>query len=379
MIRFLTAYTFEADELDVALSEILEQLDLEKNSLKNSAGFLFCHPDFIDTGVAQGIAETLPFEVVGATTVCNLTEGLRDLAGLSISVLTSDTVEFSAASASGCQNDADIAKVYEEMSKGKNGVPSIMLPFATTAGGDIAVNILDKLTSGKTPLFGTNAVDNTAHVSQACILHNGTIYRKGLTILAAWGELKTKLIVAELSDDFIQKQRAVVTKSDGHIILSINDICPADYLKSIGISFEQADGNLHAIPFFVDFCDGTKPAGRVFYKLTPEGYIISGGIIPENSTIAVGSLDVQDIINLTTKALDDILNSGSSKGLLLFPCVSHFWTLDSMPFELIQDRINQKIPYQVFFSGGEICPVYDSAGEMHNRFHSFTCVACSFE
>ena len=379
MVKLLTANTLEAYELEIALEEILEQLDMENNGMKNSAGFLFCHPDFIETGVAQGIAAALPFDVVGATTVCNLTEGLRDLAGLTISVITSDSVEFSAASLSGCGTEEEIVKVYEMVSEGRSGVPSLIFPFATTAGGDIAVNVLDRLTGGQTPFFGTNAVDNTADASQAVALHNGNAFHKGLTMIAAWGDLKARFLVSEISEDFIQKQHAVVTKSEGHIVMSINDISPADYLNSIGISLEQADGNLHAIPFFVDFCDGTKPAGRVFYKLTPEGYIITGGAMPINSTFAVGSLDGDDIANLTNRTLDDILSSGKSTGVLLFPCVSHFWTLENMPFELIQDRLDEKIPYQVFYSGGEICPVYDADGKMHNRFHSFTCVACSFE
>ena len=379
MVRLLTAHTLEAYEFDIALAEILEMLDMENNCLKNSAGFLFCHPDFIETGVAQSIAKALPFEVVGATTVCNLTEGLRDLAGLTLSVITSDTVEFSAASLPGCSGEEDIAKVYEAASVGRSGVPSLIFPFATTAGGDIAVNVLDKLTGGQTPLFGTNAVDNTADASQAVTMHNGNIFNKGLAILAAWGEMDVRFVVSEVSEDFIQKQHAVITKSEGHLIHAINDISPSDYLNSIGISLEQADGNLHAIPFFVDFCDGTKPAGRVFYKMTPEGYIITGGVIPENSTMAVGSLDAEDIRNLTNKTIENILSTGNSKGVLLFPCVSHFWILETTPFELIQDKIDENVPYHLFYSGGEICPVYDSAGKMHNRFHSFTCTACIFE
>ena len=380
MVRLLTAHTLEADELEIALEEILQQLDLENNCLKNSAGFLFCHPDFIDTEVAQGVAKALPFEVVGATTVCSLTEGLRDLAGMTISVITSDTAEFSAASLPGCGTDEDIAKLYEAATIGRQGVPEIIFPFATTAGGDIAVRALDKLTGGKTPLFGTNAVDNTAEASKAVCLHNGNVFKEGLTILAAWGELNAKFLVSKISDDFIQKQHAVITKSEKHIVMSINDMRPADYLNSIGISLEQAaDGNLHAIPFFVDFCDGRKPVGRVFYGITPEGYIKTGGIMPQNSTMAVGSLDVGDIAKLTNKTIETVLESGKSNGVLLFPCVSHFWTLETMPFELIQDKIDQKIPYHVFYSGGEICPTYDADGKMYNCFHSFTCIACSFE
>ena len=379
MVRLLTAHTSEAYEIEIALAEILGQLDIENNCLKNSAGFLFFHPDFIETGVAQGIAKALPFDVVGGTTVCNLTEGLRELAGLSISVMTSDTVEFTTASLPSCQTEEEIIQVYKAAAAGRSDIPSLIFPFVTSAGGDVTINIIDKLTGGKTPCFGANAVDNTAEVSQGVALHNGNIFPKGLVILAAWGETNAKFFVSELSDDYIQKQHAVITKSEGHIIMSINDIRPSDYLSSIGVSLEQADGNLHAVPFIIDFCDGTPPVARVFYKLTPEGYIITGGAMPNNSTVAVGSLEVEDIINLTNKTLEKILSSGKSKGVLIFPCVSHFWMLENMPFELIQDKLDKKVPYHVFYSGGEICPTYDSKGKIHNRFHSFTCIACSFE
>ena len=101
--------------------------------------------------------------------------------------------------------------------------------------------------------------------------------------------------------------------------------------------------------------------------------------MPENSTLAVGSLEKSDIIRLTNEALDSILASGKSSGLLLFPCVSHFWALEDTPFALIQDKIGKAIPYHVFYSGGEICPVYRPDKGIRNRFHSFTCIACSFE
>ena len=379
MIEMLTAHTLEADDTEYALNEILEQLNLDEKARKNCAGFLFCHPDFIETGVAQHIATSLPFEIVGATTVCNLTEGLRDLAGLSISVLTSDTVEFTASSLPGCHTSDEIAMVYRESVGERNGIPSLIFPFATSAVGDNAVRILDELTDGGTVFFGTNAVDNTADSSQAVALHNGTIFHDGLVLLMAWGEIKATFHVKEIGNDMVQKQHAIITKSDGHVIISINDICPADYLSSVGISREQAAGNLHAIPFIVDLQDGTAPVARVFYDLTPEGHIVTGAVMPENATVAVGTLEKNDILRLTTEALSGVLDSGKSNGLLLFPCVSHFWAMEDTPFALIQDRLDGVIPYHVFYSGGEICPVFSENGKMHNRFHSFTCVACSFE
>ena len=379
MIKMLTAYTLEAEDAKYALKEILEQLDLGNNAKKHTAGFLFCHPDFIASGVAQSIAASLPFEVVGGTTVCNLTKGLQDLAGLTISVITSDTVEFTAASLPGCHTAEEITKVYKEATLNRSGLPSLIFPFATSAVGDIAVSVLDGLVGGKTPFFGTNAVDNTTDASQAFALHNGTTFHDGLVVLVAWGELKAKFFVSEISEDFIQKQHAVITKSEGHIIKAINDINPLNYLESIGISREQATEGVQSIPFIIDLCDGTKPFARAFNGLTPEGFIVTGGTMRENSTIAVAMLDNDDIVRLTNETLENVLASGKSKGLLLFPCVSHFWTMEATPFQIIQDKLGQLIPYQVFYSGGEICPVYDSEGKMYNRFHSFTCIACSFE
>ena len=379
MIKLLTAHTLEAEDAKYALEEILEQLDLKNNTKMNSAGFLFCHPDFIESGVAQSIAESLPFEVVGGTTVCNLTEGSQDLAGLTISVITSDTVEFTTASLLGCHTSEEITKVYKEATANKNGIPSLIFPFATSAVGDVAVSVLNGLVSGQTPFFGTNAVDNTADASQAFALHNSTIFHDGLVLLVAWGELNAKFFVSEISEDFIQKQHAIITKSEGNIIKSINDINPLNYLESIGISREQATEGLQSIPFIINLCDGTKSFARAFIGLTPEGFIVTGGTMRENSTLAIAMLDNDDIIRLTNETLENVLSSGKSNGMLLFPCVSHFWTMETTPFQIIQDKIGQSIPYHVFYSGGEICPVYDSDGKMHNRFHSFTCIACSFE
>ena len=380
MVRLLTAYTFEADEFEVALAEILEQLDIENNCLNNSAAFLFCHPDFISTGVAQGIAAALPFEVAGATTVCNLTQGLRDLTGLTVSVMTSDTVEFTAASLSCCNTAEDVVRIYKKVAEGRDGVPSLIFPLASSVlSGDLAVTVLNELTDGQTPLFGSNVIENNANVSQSNALHNGLSIHDGLVLIVAWGELNAKFFVSEIDEKSIQEQHAVITKSNGHIIMSINDLCPADYLESIGISDEQANGNLKAVPFVINLRDGTKPVVRAIFGLTPEGYIIASGAVSENATISVGSLNEDDVARITDQTIENALSSGKSKGMLFFPCVSHFWMMESSPFEIIQNKIDCVVPYQVFYSGGEICPVYDSTGKLHNRYHSFTCIACSFE
>ena len=379
MVKLLTAHTLEADELEVALAEILEQLDMDNNCLKNTAGFLFCHPDFISTGVAQGIAKFLPFEVIGATTVCSLTQGLRDFTGLSVSVITSDTVEFSAASLSFCHTAEDVAKIYQEAAHGRSGSPSLILPLAAITVGDTLVNALDALTNSQTPIFGSIAVGSTSDVSKTVVLHNKTVLNEGLAIIAVWGEIKTEFFISEIKKNSVQEKPAVITKSDGNIVHSINNTSVLEYLESIGISRDQAENNLQAIPFIVDMLDGAAPVARGFFGLNADGNLIASGSLPENSTIAAGTLDSDDVIRVTANTIENALSCDKSKGILIFPCVSHFWVMESTPFTIIQDKIDNVIPYQVFYSGGEICPVHDSNGKLYNRFHNFTCIACSFE
>ena len=223
MVQLLTAYTLEADEFEIALAEILEQLDLEHNALKYSAGFVFYHPDFMSTGVAQRIAEALPFEVVGATTVCSLTQDLQDITGLSVSVMTSDTIEFTSASLPNCHTEEDVAQIYKKAAVGRSGIPSLIFPFAASVvSGDLAVTVLDKLTEGQTPLFGSIAIENNMDSSQSSALHNGQSVQEGLVLLMAWGELNVKFYVSELIENSIQTQRAIVTSVKENIILSID-------------------------------------------------------------------------------------------------------------------------------------------------------------
>jgi hypothetical protein len=96
MIRTLTAYT-SADNRETALAEILEQLDLKKNLLKNSIGIINCHSEFIGTGIVEALCKEFPFKVIGTTTLGNSVHGGFAHMQLSIAVLTSDDIIFSSA------------------------------------------------------------------------------------------------------------------------------------------------------------------------------------------------------------------------------------------------------------------------------------------
>ncbi|MDR0645490.1 MAG: hypothetical protein LBG46_00415, partial [Elusimicrobiota bacterium] len=97
MIKTLTAYTLEIDDSKKAVAEILSQLDMGKNLLKNSVGIISCYSEFIETGVVEALSESLPFEVIGYTTLSGCVRGVSSRLMLSIAVLTSNDVSFSCA------------------------------------------------------------------------------------------------------------------------------------------------------------------------------------------------------------------------------------------------------------------------------------------
>jgi len=82
MIEMYVARTSEIDELDVALEEIREQIDFSALK-KNSGGIIFCHIDFVESGVVKGICESLPFDVIGM-------ENSVDFAGLLVPMIDED-------------------------------------------------------------------------------------------------------------------------------------------------------------------------------------------------------------------------------------------------------------------------------------------------
>jgi len=69
MIKVLTAYTYELDNHEKAVQDILDQINIQNSLLKNTAAILLCHVKFIEMGVMEKICKSLPFEVLGCTSM----------------------------------------------------------------------------------------------------------------------------------------------------------------------------------------------------------------------------------------------------------------------------------------------------------------------
>lgn len=379
MLKMLTAYTLEVDDKEYALKEILEQLDLENNLKKYAAGMLICHSDFIETGVAQEISEKLPFDVVGCTSLACMTNGMDDALMLSLSVLTSDDVQFSTFTAEDLADTQAMGTAYAAAKLGDK--PSLVIPFVplliSVAHEQVMLN-LDTVVGGA-PTFGSVAADHTVDYSTVHTIYNGVASKGAMSALMLWGDVTPYFYYSEMSEQYMQQQRAVITKSQGNMLMEVNNIPLMAYLETIGVTKGQGAEALGGVPFLIDFGDGTRPVARGVHTITPEGYALCGGLMPENATLAIGSVERDDVLRLTKDTLEAVLARENINGILFYPCASHFLVLGAGAQEqkdIIKSMLPEGIPYQLCYSGGEICPAYDKEGQAHNRFHSYTFTAC---
>ncbi|MDR1496739.1 MAG: FIST C-terminal domain-containing protein [Clostridiales Family XIII bacterium] len=392
MIKALTVSTSEIDDVEAAVADITGQLEAGIGLMKNSIGLISCYYDFIESGVVAALSEALPFEVVGTTTVGTAAVTTDELVDLVLLVLTSDDVSFVTGLTDPIPSeDASViergyAATVEKA--GETEKPALMLTYAPllmNVGGDFFVDSLSKA-SGNVPLFGTVSVDDTMDFHNSHVIFGGDAYKDKLALVLMYGNVSPKFYLASISKDKIFREKGVVTSSEGNQLKTINDISVQDYLMSLGLT-KGADGTIvgvNSYPFVVDYGDGTMPVVRIMFAITPEGYAVCGGDIPEGATLSVGSIDDDEVVKATGEKLLEITADGTPDALLIFSCTGRYFVLgydDGREAAVVRDMLGAKnLPFSMIYSGGEICPTYaiEGAESMTNRFHNDTFAVCAF-
>ena len=382
MLKMLTAFTDEVDDAAFAVQEILGQLDLDKNLLKNSVGLLFCYTDFIDTGVMKAVCGALPFDVVGCTTMANSTTQGAGMAALSISVLTSDQDLFSAVR-SGPLTDTSDASIREAFYRGRQGRgedPSLIIAFAPLqhTGGEVMADAVFAVAEN-IPVFGLVACDHTLEYENSYTIFNGEAEKDSASMVFIYGDFRPRFFLKIISDEKIQKQKAIITASEGGVLREVNDMPLMQYMEMLGVSKNNGIENIGVVPFILKYNDGTPPVARAIYKITPEGHAVCGGKMPMGATLAVGRLDMDDILKTAWSTVTEAVNGDAPNALLMFPCMSRELALGAdylAEIDVIQKTIGKSCPYLLAYAGGELCPDFDDQGKLLNRFHNFTFIAC---
>jgi hypothetical protein len=383
MIKLLTARTTEVDDIDEALAEIFDHFDLSDLS-KYSVGIISCYYEFIETGIVKALCEKLPFDVIGLTTMASAVSGGYDMYQLSLAVLTSDDASFETGLTPTLTrenfNEA-IAKVYGEARGRRNADPAFILsvlPFETILGSAEILKSLDTACGG-IPIWGSGVSDITMTFDNAQALRNGEARHASLAMILAYGTDVPEFFVTAIPDRNISKRKAIITESEGYNIKKANDMPIKDYFESIGLAVR--DGvNAASVPMMLDYGDGSGPVALTIV-FDADGSAVCAGEAPVGASFSIGEVDNEGIIETAVATVEKALNSGRSGGFLMFPCVSRYMMLSPNSNDEIKKvlEINAgKLPFWLAYSGGEVCPIRDEDGKLHNRLHNYTFTVCAF-
>ena len=384
MIKTITACTAELDDEKLAVEQITSQLETGDGLMKNTIGIVACHYEFVLSNVFKAICEALPFEVVGTISSAQSVSGEKGVLLLTLMVMTSDDVEFRKTLTPSLLEDpgSAIAESYKAASAGVK--PSLILafaPFLLQNCGDDYVNVLTELSDGA-PCFGTLSVDDTLDFANCFMLADGEYYRDKMAMILIYGNITPKFYVANISEDRVIGTGAVVTKSAGSILMDVNERPVIEYLQDLGlVGASETQYAMSSLPFLLDYNDGSPKVSKIFVALTPEKYAICAGAMPEGSRLYIASSDKDDVMLTTGEAVKTILEeSPDASTLLIYSCISRSMTLGSEQYkemELVDQMIENKLPYMFANSGGEICPTQMSEKSV-NRFHNDAFIACTF-
>jgi hypothetical protein len=380
MMKMFNACTSEVDDSEAAVAEILEQLALENRLLKNSVGIIACYSEFIETGVVEALCKRLPFDVVGCTTLGNSACGSYGLELLSISVLTSDDVVFSAVMSDPISGENIIPPLTAAYNAGRQGKqPDFILvyaPLMTSLGGSVIFNGINTVTGGR-PMFGSFSCDHTPQFTESRVIKNGEAAKDTVAMILMFGTVNPKFYVTAIPEKSILRHTAVITESEGTLLKRVNGVSLLEYLRTLGINNQEEV--LPSVPLLINYHDGTDLVAVAMYSTTPEGYVICAGDVPVNATVSIGSMDYYGIMETARTTVGKIPNNGEINGILIYPCLSRNIALvpnteDEM--KSVFELIGGKYPYQLSYSGGEICPLFNEEGVPVNHIHNFSFALC---
>ncbi|MDR2400212.1 MAG: FIST C-terminal domain-containing protein [Deferribacteraceae bacterium] len=384
MIKLLFAHTMEVDDPKAAVAEILGQLEIEKNLLKNSVGIFSFHREFAANLVLEALDGALPFELAGISTISS---AVRENYGefiLTLTVLTSDDVIFSAGMSDPLGDDINppIEKLYNECAAKLPGKASFIFscfPFSYEHSGEKFVASLDEIT-GEIPNFGAVALDIGIYYRKPLVSFGGFAYEDRAAIILFYGDVRPSYSLSWPANPHVIKGIAFLTKSDGHYITEINAMPAANFFYNLEL-LEKGDYiRMSSIMLIVENPEFEEPVCMVLLGPLEDGSFFCSSSIPVGSCISIVVLDREYALSLTEKAVSTVKNR--KDGVMLFSCSAYYIILELDTFagiKTIESVLGDSVPYFFAYSGGEICPSKAVKGGHKNRFHNASIIALSFD
>ncbi|MDR0983959.1 MAG: hypothetical protein LBL93_02990 [Ruminococcus sp.] len=400
-MKMFCATTREIDEADIAVSEILEQLDLPKNQLKNSVGLIAMFGEFYDTGVYSAIVNALPFPCIGYSPSFFGSNGESGDMLLSVMIMTSDENEFDVFKLDYVKtlNETEISKTREHIAKTaaeifSKGRPSLILPYwvlNSDVSSDDMLSLVDEYFE-QVPLYGSVLFSSAAgHFLGFSCIGDGKKLENEAIFIAVYGELKPNFMVVSGVNETVTLHNSVkVTKSESNTLYEVNNIPMTEYLHSIGVldsSFNSE--SLWVLPALLEDKERGITKVRAFMGISqhcPTAFYASGNI-ETGSTVYFGQLDSEATNKSARDAFEKLANIGADC-FLGISCIARAWSNGTQYLKEFYDvaeiyekhkaETGKELSYQIINSGGEICPVKDKNGNWVNTLHNYSLAICYF-
>jgi hypothetical protein len=379
MIAFFTAYTQEASDSPKAVREIHERLNIKENQLAHSAALIFCHIEFIESGVAEAVCKSLPFEVLGCSSKFLAVREVADEIMLTVAVLTSDDTEFATgvseplteSNAEGC-----IRSLYQKTAASLGAEPALIFAFPPTMlslTGDVMLAALDRACGG-IPVFGGVALDVNKQIRRPKTIYQGAAYSDRITLLLFKGPVKPRFYSVLFPKSVFFVQDAVITSAKGNQLISINNEPAVSFIEKLGLLQSDGQGFVMVIPLVVG---DDNPQVVIMHGIGPEGELICGSSVETGGILNIGAITAKNVLESTNKLIQEIKKNGTGQGLFVFSCFLRNIVLgrnSTAEVELIRRELDgYPNPYLFLYSAGEICP-----RENVNQFYSYALIACQF-
>ena len=410
MLKLLNAYTQELDDPQKAVLEILESLDIKNSLLKNSVALLFCHAQFIETGVAEAVYKSLPFDVVGCTSLyfgLHTTARSPTVVGapaidggviLTVTVLTSDDIGFTAG-VSGSLNEKNVEECVHDLyrrtasfsGESPSGPPALIFAFPptmTSVPADVMAASLDRVCPG-VPVFGSVALDMGIHIQHPRTIFKTVgqaagesgVFSDRMVLLLFRGQVKPRFFHSSFPEKSILSWDAVITEAAGNRIISINNRPALSFIKDMGFFQDDMYDSILVYPLVVEYPNNETNV-VVLQDISPEGHFMCSRNVQTGGVLNMGAVTANSVLESARAMAEELKNNDSGTGFIMFSCFLRNVVLEGnsqAEFELVCKELGGYTGSWLFLnSGGELCPGYTENGELVNRFHQCALIACQF-
>jgi hypothetical protein len=344
------------------------------------------------SGMAQALADALPFEVVGVSLMIVAVNPLQadapeDSGGgelcLTLLVMTGDDVDFKVAETPPVASHEAFAQACDDIFNSVTK-PQLIFTFAPDymgIPGDVLAATATKA-SGGVPIFGGYSCDNSPMYNENCfvISKNGASKDRIIFVLV-YGNVNPKFYTASISEEKVLSRWALVTKSRGSELIELNGKPVTEYLDSFGLTEEiTQNGPIHNLSLIISDETGAPFYSRTMIKFTENNTLFCGGEVPEGVHVRVGLFERSDMLNTVRSILKKAVDEANGKRAvaLVVCCGTRVAVLgsDSLAEVNLLREMAGDMPFLLGYAAGEICPLPFGDGRVFNRFHNQSFTMC---